>query len=218
MAKAQWLDKLIPAKGEAEVMARLKGAIGAKGASMRSSRPRRGRFLRPAVPTVRLPWAGYMTPTSYNVPAPPTFSIQRIASLKASDFSATTFLGVSPQRRVQGTTGSVSVINPSDVSMMVTCWFAMDPVDDDDTPFNVADVDIADPDFLNRRQTLWRRQFILGGSTSASPNIKTLPVKLRGGTLGTRSWLSFFMDLRSFGGDGSEDISFVHNLVSQVSS
>jgi len=35
MPRAKWFDKLIPAKGEAEVMARIKGAVGAKSAGYR---------------------------------------------------------------------------------------------------------------------------------------------------------------------------------------
>lgn len=45
MPRNQWIEKLVPARGEAEVMARVKGAYGAKGAGMRRY-SKRNRFAR----------------------------------------------------------------------------------------------------------------------------------------------------------------------------
>lgn len=64
MARNQWIDKLIPARGEATVSAQIKGSIGAKGSRMRRKPQNRFAKLRKVSSVLAVPFASSSYPNS----------------------------------------------------------------------------------------------------------------------------------------------------------
>jgi len=211
------IGDLIPASGEGRALVEVKGQIGRSKGTMK---PRYSSRSTPRVPTATVPWTGYATIQSQSIPNAGTASLNRLDILPDTQVVGSG-AGIRTRTQVLRTSGSIFFSHTCDTPISWQLWMALEPLDDDQNPFNVGDLSIADVDFMNRRGIFLKRFGVLGAASTAagfsdSQSYTTQRLSLKGGTLGSDRQLSLFLRFERLVGTGSATFYYQHFLASRI--